>query len=377
MIKKNSKSIKVFEPYLSVIDSVSVYRSIQKKDISGSSSIVKKFEDTLAKQFERQYVATVSNGSIALDLALEVLNLEPEDEVILPSFTIISCLSAVIRAGAKPVFCDVDKSTWNMTLKDVESVLTQKTKAVLLVHTYGLTSEAEEIEAFCNENNLFLIEDAAEAHEQKINNRKCGSFGEISTFSFYANKHITTGEGGCIMTNDDRIYKKILQMRNLDFIPDKRFYHENLFWNYRLSGIQASLGLSQLKKYEKIISHKIYQGMNYYKLLNNFSEHIQLPVLKNNSSINNFWVFGVVIKKDGIRDVISNKMSEIGIETRPFFYPLHLQPVLKSLNENRVFLKNSEYLGSNGLYLPMGPHINKRTQKYIIDKFKKIVLSLV
>ena len=369
--------IRVFQPWIFKEDYLSVINALLKKQISGTSSYVGKFENKFKDKFNKEYAVAVSNGSVALDLALESLNLNDDDEVILPSFTIVSCLSAVIRAGGKPIFCDVDINNWNTTLENVKKVFTKKTKAVLVVHTYGLPSEIQEIRDFCDDNNLVLIEDTAEAHGLKYNNKYCGTFGDISTFSFYANKHITSGEGGMVVTDNIKIYKRLLQMRNLDFDNSRRFVHENMFWNYRMGGLQAALGYSQISNLDRVIKHKQRQGDTYLELLNNHTNIFQLPKTKLKNTYNHFWVFGVVLKYPKIRDILIQKLFDNGIETRPFFWPLHLQPFyLKNSPKNKKDLSNSEYIGNNGLYLPLGSHLNIKKQKYItsvlIEETKKL-----
>ena len=365
--------ISVFSPRLSFTEKVAVFKSVLKNDISGTSPVVGKFEEEIAKKFDRKYAVAVSNGSVALDVALNTLDLKKGDEVIVPSFTIISCLSAIIRTGATPVFCDVDENTWNMTLELTEKKVTQNTKAILMVHLYGLAAEATKIENFCNENNLILIEDAAEAHGQIVDNKKCGSFGSVSTFSFYANKHITTGEGGAVLTDDEKVYKKIKKMINLDFDNSKRFQHNHLYWNYRMGGLQASLGLSQIKNLDKTINRKRLQGNYYNKLLNEF-ESFNIPLELHEGIKNHYWVYGVLLKQEGIRDGVVNYLESIGIQTRPFFWPLHLQPALPEKyapKENN--LKNSEFLGRNGFYIPIGDHLSKSKQKFISEKLIEVV----
>ena len=218
------------------------------------------------------------------------------------------------------------------------------------------------IKEYCAERNI-VIEDTAEAHGQS-ENKMCGSFGQISTFSFYANKHITTGEGGMILVDSKELYKKLLNMRNLDFNNKKRFVHENLYWNYRLSGLQAALGLSQIKTINSTIRRKIIQAKNYYNLLEEHQDKFQLPIKKINGVYNHYWVFGIVLKREVIRDNLINYLDEKGIETRPFFYPLHKQPLLGGKYENLEY-KNSERIGANGLYLPMGKRLTKSQQKDI------------
>ena len=369
--------ISVFSPRLSFTEKVAVFKSVLKNDISGTSPVVGKFEEEIAKKFDRKYAVAVSNGSVALDVALNTLDLKKGDEVIVPSFTIISCLSAIIRTGATPVFCDVDENTWNMTLELTEKKVTQNTKAILMVHLYGLAAEATKIENFCNENNLILIEDAAEAHGQIVDNKKCGSFGSVSTFSFYANKHITSGEGGMIMTNSKKIFQTLQQMRNLDFNNERRFVHNKFYWNSRLSGLQAALAYSQIKNISKVIYKKQQQAVIYDSLLSQIKE-ISIPIKSYRGTENNYWVYGIVLKTPNLRDKLIENLYNNGVESRPFFWPLHLQPAyLNSNNAENIELINSEYLGKNGLYLPMGAHINKKIQKKIVNILEKNIEELI
>ena len=347
--------------------------SVFRNEISGASPVVSKFEEEIAKKFDRKYAISVSNGSTALDVALKTLDIKKGDEIIVPSFTIISCLSAIIRTGGTPVFCDVDENTWNMTLDLIKEKVTKNTKAILMVHLYGLAAEAVKIEKFCLQNNIALIEDAAEAHGQMVSNKKCGSFGLISTFSFYANKHITTGEGGAVLTDDEEVYKKIKRMINLDFDNSKRFQHDHLYWNYRMGGLQASLGLSQIKNLDKTINRKRLQG-NYYNKLFNEVESFKIPLDSNEGIKNHYWVYGILLKKEGIRDDVMNYLENIGIQTRPFFWPLHLQPALpEEYSVKETNLKNSEFLGRNGFYIPIGNHLTKSKQKFISEKLIEVV----
>jgi len=365
--------IRVFSPKLSYRDKLAVLKALINNEISGSSSEVKNFENELKLSFDRKHAVALSNGSAALDVAFQAIGLKKGDEVILPSFTIISCLSAVVRTGATPVFCDVDKLSWNMRLEDIEKVVTNNTRAILMVHTYGLTADAIKIEKYCNDKNLILVEDASEAHGQNAGNKLCGSFGDVSTLSFYANKHVTTGEGGAILTNNYEVSQTVRQMINLDFNNKERFKHENYYWNYRLSGMQAALGSSQLRSIKKTIKLKINQGSRYINLLQKYYVDVQLPLLENRGSLNHFWVFGVILNQEHIRDLVISKLSQNNIETRPFFWPLHLQPpVLNAKKEYRV-LKNTEFISKNGLYLPLGSHINHSVQEKIVLMLKRII----
>lgn len=362
--------IRVFKPWISIADLITVIKALIKKEVSGSSSFVKKFENEFSSQHNNLHAIAVANGSVALDLVLNNLNLKEDDEIIIPSLTIVSCLSAISRTKAQPVFCDVNFDTWNMTLENVKEKISNKTKAIIAVHTYGLPCEIKEISEYCKENKIILIEDAAEAHSISIGDNLCGTFGDFSVFSFYANKHITSGEGGMILTKDKNSYKKFLQMRNLDFTISSRFKVENFYWNYRIGGLQSALGYSQIKNgtYKKIIREKQKQGKNYNFLLKDFEQYFYLPKIESKGVENNYWVYGLVLKKPGIRDQLLKLMLDDNIECRPFFWPLNKQPAYKKIYKERFNLKNSEYLGQNGFYIPLGSHINKKKQQYIINK---------
>ena len=354
-------------------DKISVLKTLFNNNISGTSPSVGEFEKELAKRFDRKHSIAVSNGSVALDLALQNLELKEGDEVIVPTFTIISCLSAILRTKATPVFSDIDIDSWNMTLESVKNKYTEKTKAVMMVHLYGLAAEANSIQEFCKVKNIMLIEDAAESHGQVEGEKKCGSFGDISTMSFYANKHVTTGEGGMVLTNSEEYYEKIKSMRNLDFTNKGRFKHENLYWNYRLGGLQAALGISQLSQIEKQIKNKINQGRRYQNLLKEHNSLLTLPLEEIGNIKNHYWVFGVLLKIENIRDKVIEDLFNRGIETRPFFWPLHLQNALPKEFVTSEKLLNSENLGSNGLYLPMGRHVSAKKQKHVVQNLIEVI----
>ena len=362
--------IPVFKPWITFTNSFYVFKAALKKEISGSSIYVKKFETEFSKQHKNMYAVAVSNGSVALDLVLNSLDLNEDDEIIMPSLTIISCLASISRTPAKPIFCDVNFDSWNMTLDNIKEKVTKNTKAILAVHTYGLPCDIEKISEFCTENSITLIEDSSEAHGIFVNDKICGTFGDYATFSFYANKHITAGEGGMILSRDKDNYSKFLQMRNLDFTKINRFKANNLYWNSRLGGLQAALGYSQIKNktYKKIILKKKKQGYFYNELLSKYSDYFYLPLKQVNAVNNNYWVYGIVLKSPGLRDKLLELMMDDNIETRPFFWPLHQQPSYENNYEEIFHLPNSEYLGKNGFYIPLGSHMSKKKQKYVVTR---------
>ena len=361
--------IKVFEPKLNFKDKISVLKTMQKNFISGTSPTVQEFENELASRFDRKYCVSLSNGSVALDVALQLYDFKKDDEVIVPSFTIISCLSAILRTNATPIFCDVDINSWNMTVENIKKVITNNTKAIILVHLYGLVGEVNEIVEYCNENNIIIIEDAAESHGQVAGGKRCGSIGDVSTFSFYANKHITTGEGGAVLTDNKQQFLKLRQMVNLDFESSNRFIHNNLYWNYRLGGLQAALGLSQIKSLEKTITRKIEQGNYYDQLFADLSNYLQLPLREYRGVKNHYWVYGIMLKKPELKGELTEYLLNNDIETRPFFYPLHLQPALPQIYKDLTFKPIvSEKLYESGLYIPIGNHLTQKNQRYISNK---------
>ena len=317
--KLNKKFIPVSIPYISNQDIKSVNKVLKKSWISSDGPEVKSFEEKFSKKIKRRFSIAVSSGTAALEIAIKSLDLKKNDEVIIPNFTIISNALAVIKQNAKPVLIDCDMTTWNIKLDDLEKKITKKTKAIIITHIYSFSNDMDKIIKICKKNKIFLIEDAAEVIGLKYKNKYCGSFGDISTFSFYANKQLTTGEGGMISTNNVNLYKKCKSLRNLCFGNKQRFNHEDIGWNYRLTNIQAALGISQLKRLDKVVKRKMYIGNYYYKRLNK-NKNIYMTPPKISFSKNIYWVVGILIKnKKTLASNIIKKLANFGIGARPFF----------------------------------------------------------
>ena len=287
-----------------------------------------KLEKSIAKKLGRKHAVAVSSGTAALDIAVTTLNLKKNDEIILPTFTIISCIHQIIRLGLKPIFVDSDKKTWNMDERLIEKKITKRTKAILAVHIYGLPVNFSEISRLAKKYKLKIIEDSAEVLGLKYKNKFCGSLGDISTLSFYPNKHITTGEGGMILT-DNSNYAKNFEALEISVLK-KRFIHNDLGWNYRLSNLHAAVGMAQFEKLDKFIKKKRQIGKLYNSLFKKFNFFDTQPDELNYAK-NIYWVYGIVLKKRylSFKEIIIRELKKNGIETRPFFYPLHLQPILK------------------------------------------------
>ena len=270
---------------------------------------------------------------------------------------------------------DSDPLTWNMNVKEIESKINSKTKAILVVHIYGLPVDMEPVIQLAKKHNLKLIEDAAEVIGQNCNGKKCGSFGDISIFSFYPNKHITTGEGGMILCNNEELAEKCRYYRNLCFEPGRRFVHKEIGWNYRITNMQAALGLAQLEQIDTFIKRKREIGRIYNELLTGIPG-IQLPCPSTEYAENIYWVYGLVVKPGSTKNIdeITSKLSEAKIGTRPFFWCMHEQPVFidKGWYKNESY-PAAELMARNGFYLPSGLGISNDDIYTVASTLKKII----
>ncbi len=373
MKKKSKLNKKIFlpvnRPIVTEGDAKKIYKAVKSGWISSAGPDIILFEKNLSKFVNRKYACAVSSGTAALEIAVKSLGLKKNDEIIMPTFTIISNAIAIIKNLAKPVLIDSDLDTWNIDVKKIEEKITKKTKAIMLPHIYGFPCDMDKILKICKKYKLYLIEDAAEMLGQNYKKNKCGSFGDISTFSFYANKHITTGEGGMVLTNNKSLYEKIKDLKNLNFGKINRFNHTDISWNYRLTNMQAALGVNQLKRINQIIKKKRFIGNYYYKSFIN-NKNILIQPKETSYAKNIYWIYGVVLKINSLKykTEIQKKLFKKGIETRPFFWPMHKQDIFKKLNlfKNEKY-PNAEYLSNNGFYIPTGIDLTKKQLSYIAD----------
>lgn len=366
--------IPVNEPLLNGNEKKYLNECIDTGWISSEGPFIKKFEEEFSNKNNRKHGIAVCNGTAALEIAVESLGISEGDEVIIPAFTIISCASSIIKSGAIPVLVDSDIHTWNMDISQIESKITSKTKAIMVVHIYGLPVDMDPVLEIAKKYGLKIIEDAAEAHGQTYKGKPCGSFGDVSVFSFYPNKLITTGEGGMVLTDNDAIADHLRSLRNLCFTANKRFVHEELGWNMRMTNVQAAIGLAQLERWNVSIARKREMGKLYTELLKNV-EQISLPLTKTDYADNIYWVFGIMLKdKDKSAEQIMKQLAEKGIGTRPFFYPMHLQPVLKRMGlYNNESYPNAENMYHNGFYLPSGLAITDEQIHEVVRTLKEIL----
>ncbi len=376
-LRLKNNFIPVNKPKIFDQDKINVKKCLDSGWISSEGKFVKIFETKFAKYHKRKYAVAVSSGTAALEIALKSLNLKKNAEVIVPTFSIIATALCVVKLGLIPILVDSDLKSWNMIPDQILKKISKRTKAIIITHIYGFPVDMSKILIAAKSKNIKIIEDSSEMIGQKYKKKKCGSFGNLSTFSFYANKHITTGEGGMILTDDRNIFEKCKSLRNLCFgIGVNRFNHDDIGWNYRMSNIQAAMGCGQLKNISWIIKRKREIGLRYHSSLK-FNDKIFIQPINYPFSKNIFWVFGVVIKK-GIkikRDTIMKKLMEKNIQTRNFFYPMHKQKIFKKMN---IFTKkdrypNSEYLSHHGFYLPSGLGIKNHEIDYVTETLNKIL----
>ena len=375
--KLKNKFIPVNVPKIFNQEKINVKKCLDTGWISSEGMYVKKFEESFSRYNKRTYGVAVSSGTAALEIGMKSLNLKKGDEVIIPTFSIISTALCVIKLGLKPVLVDSNIYTWNMDSDQVIKKITKKTKAIIITHIYGFPVDMKKILAIAKRKNIKIIEDSAEMIGQTYFKKRCGTFGDLSTFSFYANKHITTGEGGMILTNDKKIYNKCESLRNLCFgVGAKRFNHDDIGWNYRMTNLQAAVGCGQLKNISWIIRRKRQIGKRYISILKKCNK-IYIQPYKLSYSKNIFWVFGILLKKNVniSRDQVTKKLLKHNIQTRNFFYPMHKQQIFKKMKlfSRRNKFPNAEYLSKNGFYLPSGLGINNVEINFVAKTLLKIL----
>lgn len=363
---QNFMFIPVFKPILSKNASKYLLDSLNSSWISSKGPFVWDFEKNFAKYLGVKYAVTTTSGTAALHLALSAVGIGREDEVIVPAFTMIAPLFATLYTGAKPVLVDADPDTWNIETSLIEKKITKKTKAIIPVHIYGHPVDMDPIISLAKKYGLFIIEDVAEALGAEYKGRKVGTFGDLSCFSFYANKTVTTGEGGMVITSSKRLYERLLLLRDMAHSPKKRFLHTDLGFTYRMTNLQAALGLAQLEEIDNMVKLKRNIASFYNAHLAN-TLGLTLPP-EETWAKNIYWTYCILAKKN-----LSGLLNKKGIDTRDFFIPMHKQPVFNRLG---LFKKEkypvAEYLSKHGFYIPSGPDISKKQLEYICNMIKDI-----
>lgn len=365
--------IPVFEPVISEDEIAAVVDALRKGEVSGTfGTYIEDFENEFAAYVGCKHGITVNSGTSALHLAVAALDLQLGDEVLVSSSTNIATALAALHNGAVPVPVDSETVTWNLDLDLIESLITPRTKAIIPVHLYGHPVDMDRLMEIANKHNLIVIEDCAESHGATVRGRMTGSFGHMSCFSFYANKVITTGEGGMITTNDDAFAERVKLLRNLAF-TQPRFKHELAGFNFRMPGFVAALGLAQFRKIDHIVEQKRRVAHRYNKKLKNI-KGIQLPA-ELDWAKNVYWMYGIVVdaQQFGIdRNKLVEALTESGIQTRTFFCPMNQQPVLEKIDGFReVPCPVADSLWENGLYLPSTWNLSDETIDLICDAIQR------
>lgn len=337
--------------------------------ISSLGPYVKRFEETFAAYCGVSHAVTVTNGTHALQLALATLGIGPGDEVIIPTFTMIATANAVRYLGATPVFVDARKDTWNIDETRIESAITPRTKAIIVVHIYGHPCEMDTIMALADQYNLWVIEDAAEAHGSLYKGKKVGSIGHIGCFSLYANKMVTCGEGGVVTTNDEKLHSLMYKLHNHAFDDHIHFWHEYMGYNFRLTNLQAALGCAQLERFDHFVEVRRRNAQEYIEFLSSV-KGIQFPVELSDVR-STYWMFGILLDKNfGMsRDELRDALAKKGIETRTFFIPMHMQPIYFQKKYKKQF-PVADALCKNGLYLPSSSMLTVEDVKYVSDHIR-------
>jgi perosamine synthetase len=347
--------IPVNEPVLGERELDYVTECIRTGWISSAGRFIQAFEEEWAAYCGMEHGTAVSNGSTALQIAVACIGLEPGDEVIMPTFTIISCASAVVESGGVPVLVDSDPRTWCMDVSQIEAKITPRTRALMPVHIYGHPVEMAPVQELARKYNLVIIEDAAEAHGAEVRGQKCGGLGDLGCFSFYANKIITTGEGGMVLTNSAEYAERLRSLRNLCFRRDRRFLHTDLGHNYRMTNMQAAVGVAQIERVEELVARKRWMGQAYTERLQGIPG-LQLPV-EEPWAKNVYWMYGLVLDEATGMDAaeFARRLRAVGVDTRPFFLGMHEQPVFhaRGLFQAEAY-PVAERLARQGLYLPSG-----------------------
>lgn len=365
--------IPVNEPVLSDESKLFVNDAMNSGWLSSSGKYVQEFENKFAGYLGMKYGIAVSNGTAALHTALLSCGIKEGDEVMVPAFTMAATWLAVLYVGAKPVFVDCELESYNIDTKLIEEKITRKTKAIIPVHVYGHPAEMDKILSIAKKYKLIVIEDAAEAHGAEYKGKKCGSVGDVNCFSFYANKIITTGEGGMVVTNNENVAQKAKKFRDLFHSDEKRFIHENVGYNYRMTNLQAAVGCGELIHLEEYLLKKQYMSSIYSLLLSNIPG-IKLPQTKKYVK-NVYWMYAILIDKDkfGVdKDKLREELMKMGIETRDFFYPPTQQPILKKYLKQNDGFPNCEFVSKNGLYLPSGLAVTDKQMRSVCSTLKSV-----
>ena len=370
VVEGMGKIIPVCEPFLAGNEEKYVTQCIKTNWISSAGRFILDFEKQFARVCGAKYGIATTSGTTALHLALTTMGVGPGDEVILPTFTMIASANTVRYTGARPVLVDAEYKTWNMSVDQIQKKITDKTKVIMVMHTYGHPCDMDPILKMAGERDIFVLEDAAEAHGAEYKGQRIGSLGDAACFSFYANKIITTGEGGMITTNNEEFYKKSTNLRDHAFSMERHFWHRYVGFNYRMTNIQAAIGLAQVENFDDLVNRRIQHAKLYSSLLEDIEGLTLPPVTEGIKNV--FWMYSIILEDSfGIgRDELRQRLAKRGIETRTFFIPIHLQPIYYADYRDEMF-PVAEELCRRGLYLPSAGGLTEQEIRFISQSVRE------
>ncbi|MDA1209162.1 MAG: DegT/DnrJ/EryC1/StrS family aminotransferase [bacterium] len=367
-------NVPVNEPVITDAAKKYVTEAVESGWVSSGGKYIPAFEEKFAEFIGVKHAITTTNGNSALHLALVALDVGPDDEVILPAFTMGACLNAVLYTGATPVLVDSEPETFNIDTSLLEAHVSPKTKAIMPVHIYGHACEMDAVMEIAQKHNIAVLEDAAEVHGGTYKGQMCGSIGDIGCFSFYGNKIVTTGEGGMVVTDDDALASRMRSLKDIAHSPDRRFWHDEMGFNYRMTNMQAGLGLGQLENVDTFLAHKQWMGEEYTKRLRDISG-LRLPITKD-GVLNVYWMYTVLVEDDfGMnRDDLRAALKEKGIDTRDFFYSLADMGLADTARKDASY-PVAEDIAQRGFYLPSGLALSEEQLSYVCETLHAIAGS--
>ena len=369
------RRISIAAPLLTGNELAYVTDCIKTSWISSQGKYVRQFEEMFSTYHNGYHALAVSNGTVALHLALVALNIGPFDEVIVPDLTFAASVNAILYTGAVPILIDVELDTWNLDTKKIEASITSRTKAIMPVHLYGNPCKMNQIMEIAKKHKLLVIEDCAESLGSYYNGQPVGVFGDAATFSFYGNKTITTGEGGMIVFKDAEIAERAAMLRDHGMNKTKRYWHEEVGYNYRLTNIQAAIGVAQFERLDEFVTAKRQIAKTYNETLSKASEYFEIPS-ENNGTVNSYWLYTCIVKSSAPfnREDLSNYLNKKGIETRPVFYPMHVMPPYANFGKVED-LANSQYISDCGISLPSSVNLSKLEVAYVCKSMTTFIES--
>ncbi len=368
--------IPVCEPTLAGNEMEYVRRAVETNWISSAGSYIREFEANFAQACGTRYGIACANGTVAMHLILATLGLEPDDEVIIPTFTMIATANAVRYCNARPVLVDMEPEQWQMDIDQVEAAITPRTKAIVPVHIYGHPTDMDPLMALAEKHGLYVIEDAAEAHGGEYKGRRCGGLGDAAGFSFYGNKIITTGEGGMVTTNNRDIARIAWNLRDHAFSTDRHFWHKYIGFNYRMTNLQAAVGLAQVEQLDNFVAARRKNAFDYNRFLREIPG-IQTPK-EAPWAKNVYWMYGILVDEEAYgmnRDQLRKVLADNGVETRTFFIPMHCQPIYWEVFKGERY-PVAEQLCRNGFYLPSASSLTLDEIEYITDIIREACPNL-